>query len=184
MDKNDILLIDKLKNNDPDAMDIIIEKYNQYVVSIISSILYGFTGQIDMQAVTNDVFFSLWKNADSIDTSRNTSLKSYIAAMARNAAINEKKKKLHYELPLEDHIIGNYSEKYDQIELRDLIMRSLKELKKNEQYILLKYYFQCKTVPEISNELGIPQSTIKSNLRRSRVKLKKILIERGYFYES
>lgn len=110
MDKNDILLIDKLKNNDPDAMDIIIEKYNQYVVSIISSILYGFTGQIDMQAVTNDVFFSLWKNADSIDTSRNTSLKSYIAAMARNAAINEKKKKLHYELPLEDHIIGNYSE--------------------------------------------------------------------------
>lgn len=59
MDKNDILLIDKLKNNDPDAMDIIIEKYNQYVVSIISSILYGFTGQIDMQAVTNDVFFSL-----------------------------------------------------------------------------------------------------------------------------
>ena len=36
MDKNDILLIDKLKNNDPDAMDIIIEKYNQYVVSIIS----------------------------------------------------------------------------------------------------------------------------------------------------
>lgn len=104
--------------------------------------------------------------------------------MARNAAINEKKKKLHYELPLEDHIIGNYSEKYDQIELRDLIMRSLKELKKSEQYILLKYYFQCKTVPEISNELGIPQSTIKSNLRRSREKLKKILIERGYFYES
>lgn len=183
MIKDDAYLINEMKKNNPMAINEIIKKYNLYVATIVSRVLYGYSNQIDIQAVVNEVFFLLWKNVENIDTEKNSDLKSYIGKIARNSAINEKRRCSQFEISLDDHWVGDTAEEYEQIELRDIIMKSLKQLKKNEQIVLLKFYFQYKSIAEISDELKIPQATIKTQLRRSREKLKKILIEGGYIHE-
>lgn len=184
MENNDITLIKKLKKNDYDALDLIINKYNLYVASIVSQILYGCLNELDIQAVINNVFFLLWNNAKNIDIKKSTSLKAYIGKIARNAALNEKKKALQRELSFDEHFIGILHDQYNQVELQNIIINALDQLKENEQQILLKFYFQSKKIAEISDELCIPQATVKTQLKRSREKLKKILTEGGYIYEN
>lgn len=92
MTDKEIDLIRRLKTGDESALEEIIKVFNQYVASIVSKILYGYTDGIDIQGIINYVFFQLWQNSDRLDASRGSGLKSYLGTIARNAAINEKRK--------------------------------------------------------------------------------------------
>lgn len=177
-----IEIIERLKKKDQRALEEIIHEYNQYVAFIVYAILNGRAAEIDMQGVINQVFFSLWCNADKIDTTKYTELKPYLGAIARNTAINEKNK-LIQNLPLNEHIIGELNNSLSQAELREILCSALKQLSKHDQIVLIKYYFQGKPIRQISEEEHIPQATIKTNLRRGRAKLKTILEEEGFIYE-
>lgn len=184
MNKEDACLISRLKKKDQSALEAIIEKYNKYVASIVCKILYGTGSQADIQGVINHVFFLLWANAGSIDTEKDSELKSYIGTMARNMAINEKKRHVREQVSLDDHMAGEISDDFDQVELREVILSALKQLNQEDQMILLKFYFQGRSIQEIAGEMGKPESTVKSRLKRSREKLKKFLEEGGFIYES
>lgn len=60
-------LITRLKRKDPKALEEIICQYNAYVAAIVFNTLEGCTDILDMQAVINNIFFTLWENADKID---------------------------------------------------------------------------------------------------------------------
>lgn len=85
-------LIIQLKKKDPKALEEIIEEYNHYVATIVYTILQGCLADIDIQGVINQVFFLLWENAEKIDIQKYTEIKPYLGAIARNTAINEKKR--------------------------------------------------------------------------------------------
>ena len=58
----------------------------------------------------------------------------------------------------------------------------LRKLRKNEQNIIILFYgcnFSC---PEISKILSMNENTVKSNLKRAKIKLKKMYLE-GEKYE-
>ena len=62
-------------------------------------------------------------------------------------------------------------QKYLQIlRLRGVIYSALQQLKTEYQIILLKYYYQEKLIREIASEEGIPESTVKTKLKRGREK--------------
>ena len=65
-----------------------------------------------------------------------------------------------------------------------MILSALKELNPEEQTVLLKFYFQSKTMQEIADESGDLLPTVKSRLQSSRKKFRKILEERGFNYEN
>ena len=175
MNAKELELIQRLKKKDQKALEEIIRLFHQYVATIVCRILYGQADQTDVQSVINDIFFRLWENADHIKTGQENNLKSYIGALARNTALTEKKK-LRPTCSLEDH--------FHQVELRSMILSALKELKPEEQTVLLKFYFQSKTMQEIVDESGDLLPTVKSRLQRSRKKFRKILEERGFNYEN
>ena len=183
MNAKELELIHRLKKKDQKALEEIIRLFHQYVASIVCRILYGQTDQTDIQSVINDIFFRLWENADNIEPDKGSSLKAYIAALARNTALTEKKKIMKV-CPLEEDILGEIPDHFDQIELRNIILSALKDLEAGEQTVLLKYYFQGKTIQQIADESQEPLPTVKSRLQRSRKKFKKILEERGFVYES
>ena len=110
-------------------------------------------------------------------------IKPYIGAIARNAALNEKKKIIS-SMPLEEEILGEFTDSFSQVELRKLHLDELKEISTENQVLLLKFYFQGKTIRQISEEEQQPISTIKTKLRRSREKLLFILEKGGYTYEA
>lgn len=183
MNAKELELIQRLKKKDQKALEEIIRLFHQYVAAIVCRILYGQADQTDVQSVINDIFFRLWENADHIKTGQENNLKSYIGALARNTALTEKKK-LRHTCSLEEDILGEVPDHFHQVELRSMILSALKELNPEEQTVLLKFYFQSKTMQEIADESGDLLPTVKSRLQRSRKKFRKILEERGFNYEN
>lgn len=160
----------------------LVKQYHAYVVTIVYNILHGYLNEIDMQAVVNQVFFQLWHNMDKIDLEKYKDIKPYIGAIARNTAITERNEVMPH-LELDEHIIGEVNEKLSQVELQTILSKAIKQLAKDSQIILLKFYFQGKTINQIAQEEGLPEATVKTKLKRSREKLKEILVKEGFVYE-
>ena len=104
-------VISRLKNKDAKALEQVITEYN---------ILKSCASAPDIQGIVNQVFFQLWQNAEKIDTDRFHDLKPYLAKTARNAAINERRKK-RAEITVEDELLGNVDDALKLTELRYIL---------------------------------------------------------------
>lgn len=180
MNERDI--IQKLLKGDSDSLELIIKEYNSYVTAIVRTILCEHKNETDIQAIVNQVFFLLWKNCKKIDFSKYDSIKYYLGAIARNTAITEKSKLMKYE-PLNEAIFKDDKNPYSKIELKTTLLAAVKELDNKGQIALLKFYFQGKSISQIADEERISQTAVKSQLKRSREKLKKILEKGGIICE-
>ena len=169
---NETELISRIQKGDESALAIIIAEYNSYVAKIVYSILGSYSHKVDLQGIVNQVFFT-----------KSTTIKGYLGTLARNTAINEKKKhKADYQI--NDEVIGEISDNFNQIELRLLLKDAIRSLSKEEQLILVLFYFENEKISDISRITSIPASTVKSKLKRSREKMKKFLEEGGNHYEN
>ena len=160
----------------------LVKQYHAYVVTIVYNILHGYLNEIDIQAVVNQVFFQVWNNRNKINQDKYEDIKPYIGAIARNTAISERNK-IRPHLELDEHIIGELNGKLSQVELQTILSKAIKQLEKDNQIILLKFYFQGKTINQIAQEEKLPEATVKTKLKRSREKLKEILMKEGFIYE-
>ena len=172
----------QLKQKDPRALEEIIKEYHKYVFKIVYTILNGYAAEIDIRGVVNQIFFQLWQNAEKLDIEKYEDIKPYLGMIAKNMSIDERKK-LNKCLPLEEEILGHTNELLTQVELKEILSKALKELSPENQIILLKFYFQGKSIKQIANEERLPEATIKTKLKRSREKLKRILEKGGFVYE-
>lgn len=175
-------LVMRLKKKDEAALEEIIRKYTPYVTKIVYTVLQGHLPEIDMRGIVNHVFFRLWENTERIQIEQYKDIKPYLGAIARNAAINEKKKMV-FNTPLDEEELFDFRDSFSQIELQEVLSHALRELNTESQILLLKYYFQRKTILQIAEEENQPQPTIKTKLRRSRNKLRSILEKGGFTYE-
>ena len=169
-------LIRRIQKGDESALAIIISEYHAYVGKIVYSILGSYSHKIDLQGVVNQIFFTLWHKANKIDPSKSVTIKGYLGILARNTAINEKKKCIP-DYQINDEVIADISDDFNQVELRLLLANALRKLNKDEQLILVLFYFQNEKIADISRITGIPASTVKSKLKRCKEKMKKFLEE-------
>ena len=86
-------LLMRLKNKERNSIAESIKVYTPY----LSTVLYNMVGnrlpKEDIEEIVSDVFFTLWKNAEYIDLKKGT-IRSYIAASARNFALKRLNKKM------------------------------------------------------------------------------------------
>ena len=156
-------LIRRIQKGDESALAIIISEYHAYVGKIVYSILGSYSHKID--------------------PSKSVTIKGYLGILARNTAINEKKKCI-LDYQINDEVIADISDDFNQVELRLLLANALRKLNKDEQLILVLFYFQNEKIADISRITGIPASTVKSKLKRCKEKMKKFLEEGGNQYEN
>ena len=156
-------LIRRIQKGDESALAIIISEYHAYVGKIVYSILGSYSHKID--------------------PSKSVTIKGYLGTLARNTAINEKKKCIP-DYQINDEVIADISDDFNQVELRLLLANALRKLNKDEQLILVLFYFQNEKIADISRITGIPASTVKSKLKRCKEKMKKFLEEGGNPYEN
>ena len=83
------------------------------------------------------------------------------------------------ELPGPDDPPGEY----ERAEERRLVRRAVDALPGPDREIFLRHYYYAQTVQEIARQMGLNESTIKTKLRRGRMKLKQILTREGYLRE-
>lgn len=169
-----------LKRKDEAALSWFIDRYSAYVSTIVYNIIGSSMSAADIEEVTSDVFMTLWSNADKIHMGK---VKAYLSSVARNTAI-KKTREMGREVPLcDDVIIISDVDLERDIEMQEqavFIKKAVFALQYPDREIFLRHYYYLQSAAQISEEMGINISTIKTKLRRGREKLKEILLKGGY----
>ncbi|MCM1543057.1 MAG: sigma-70 family RNA polymerase sigma factor [Blautia sp.] len=170
----------ELKRGNEKALVWFIDRYGAYVNTIIYNIIGSSLSGADMEEISSDVFFTLWRNAGKISHGK---AKAYLGGVARNKA-KERLRKAGRELPLEDDLIlisGEDPEKaLQERELTRFLRKAVLAMQHPEREIFIRHYYYCQPVSQIAEEMRINLSTVKTKLHRGRKRLKEILSEGGY----
>jgi len=169
----------RLRLGDPDALTEVMERYAAYAAKIIAVYLNRTLPAEDMEEVLSDVFVNLWNSRAHMKGE----VKPYLAAIARNAA-RQKLRQFHPTEPLtEDLVLRDEDplpqEIAEQAERAVILRQAINELPPKRRELLIRFYFLEQTVEEIAAVTGQNASTLRGQLRRERIKLKQILLERG-----
>lgn len=177
-------IIKKLKHNNEKAIEELIDKYGQYIASVVFRIGGSSLKAEDIEEVISDVFYAVWKTRDTIV--QTDSLKPYIAQIARNITRNRFKNQRD-ELPIEEELLLQEDDKIEEMlvqkEKVSIIKDFVDTMKYPDKDILTDYYFKNYKLQDISANYKIPMSTVKSKIYRGRKTIIKYLEERGYIYE-
>lgn len=176
-------LLKRLRNGDEKAFEKIIDLYCAYVATIVRSLLCSKGTKEDMEEVVADTFIALWQTADRINCEKYSSVKAYIAVIARNKSKDWIRSVSRQDLQLIDDILivdNSMEQLIVQREQQRIMAKTLEQLKPLDCKIFIAHYYQYKKVEEIAQEFQMNPQTVKTRLRRSRRTLKKILINEGF----
>ena len=194
-------IIAGLKQRDIRVYEDCIEKYKNYVGAIVVRQIGNTMEKEDIEEAVSDVFFAIWKQADKIKTDNrdNWNLKSYLATISRNIAINKLRQKNRFDTVSFDGNIysDNNSEDYGERRMyrqnngekndsfgspedyivnkehMEQIGKAIETLGSPDKEMFIQYHYDGVSINRLSDEYGINSNTIKSKLSRSRYKLKK-----------
>lgn len=162
------------------------KSYGRYIRYITYNILLD---RNDSEEITNDTYLKTW---NTIPPAKPDPLKSYLGRIARQLSINrleaehaKKRNGGQYQLALEEleECIPDRSDGSDlahQTALRDSLNRFLRALPTEQRRVFLKRYWYMCPIAQISKEMSVSESKIKSMLMRIREKLKQHLNEEGF----
>lgn len=177
MDSKEIIL--KIRNKDQSAFKEVFQKH--YFELTVYANQYLFDKGL-CEDVVQDIYIKLWEKADTIEIK--TSLKSYLYAMVRNRCLNKLKAlKITYT---GDNYILDYANKNAQtfyfLEdnnkhiLHQKILESIEDLPNKMKLIVKLRFVNNYQYKEIANELNISVNTVKTQLKRAKVKLAQFVI--------
>lgn len=176
-DADDGALFSRIAGGDPKALRQLYDLYASRALAIALRILGG---RPESEEVVQETFLELWRRARDFDRSRG-SASSWIAAMARNRAIDRLRSRGVYArhqttlaaeptrpgpTPLED---------VEQRIARETVCAALAELPAEQRKSIELAYFEGLTQREIAERTGEPLGTIKTRLRLGIEKLSALL---------
>ena len=163
----------ELQRGSEAALEWFIDRYSGYVSAVVFNIIGGSHPREDVEEVCSDVFVSLWTGAGRI---RKGSVKAYLVGMARHKSIDRLRAGGH-ELPLEEDAIElqGPEEQLDKQEERAAVHRAVLEMSQPDREIFLRHYYYCQKIADIALAMSMPESTVKTRLRRGREKLRAVL---------
>ena len=136
--------------------------------------MYHMTGNSlpkeDIEEIVADVFVVLWKNTGRIDLQKGT-LRSYLAAVARNFALKRINRKTnHTVIELSDG--KNFMEENFH---NNYVWETVMSLGEPDSEIFVRRYKFDEKIKDISKAMGLNISTVKTRLSRGKRKLRKML---------
>ena len=173
-------IVRKIRSRDPAGLERLMNRYMAYVSAIVWNILRGCMTQQDGEEVVSDVFLAAWNQAEDLQAG---CIKAWLGAVARNKAKN-KLRQCGYTLSLEEDILDIPDENdpataMEREEEAMLVRKAVDSLGHPDREIFLRHYYYAQTVREISREMLLNESTIKTKLRRGRARLRTILLRWG-----
>ena len=169
-------ILGRLRSGDPKALELLMDQYIPYVSAIVWNILGDVLQKEDAEEVVSDVFLAAWHQAEQIIPGKE---KAWLGAVARNKAKN-KRRDAGFTLPLEEDVLelpGDEApeERISRQEEAALVRKAVEQLEMPDREIFLRHYYYAQTVVQISLEMDMNESTVKTKLRRGRMYLKELL---------
>lgn len=183
MTDNEILAL--MRETPPQGQKALFDKYYRYVYTIVHRILSGFGSADDCDECTIDVFASVMMKLKGSDAD---SLKSYIGAVARNAAISMRRKlasKTGLNVSIDDDNMAEIAEDTDieaaaaGKELSKQLLRCISELGFPDSVIIIQKYYYDKSSKEIAGMVGLGAAAVRVRCGRAMKRLRKLLDENG-----
>lgn len=172
-----------LRERDERAISEMERKYSTYLHTIAYNVLGN---DLDAEECVNDAFMNVWEHSGE---STPLKLKQYLAAAARNIAINRFKEKTRQkrrapegEVDADEETIpaAGGGDPLDRLTLTALINEYLHTLPEKKRKIFVARYYYDADPAEIATKLGIPEGTVNSTLNRVKNGLGKFLQKEGF----
>lgn len=173
-------LAERLIQNDENALEEIIERFTPLVSTIIYNLADGSLSTADIEEVTSDTFITLWYSRDKVQADK---LKGFICCIAKNKAKDKLKTTNRHktvsidEMDFEDDMV--VSDRIESKIVTEALRDALAQIGDPDREIIIRHYYYYQSSTEIAERTGINSETVKSKIKRTREKLKKLLIERG-----
>ena len=170
------IILRKMRSGDSSGLEALMDAYIPYVSTIVWNILRGAMPSEDAEEVVSDVFLSAWDQAADLKPGH---VKGWLGAVARNKAKN-RLRQIGQTLSLDDDALDvpsldDPASELERAEEQVIVRQALDNLQPQDKEIFLRYYYYAQTVAEISTDMSLNVSTVKTKLRRGRNKLKKLL---------
>lgn len=179
-DEKKLLL--RLKRGEHGAIEDAVEAYTPYLSTVLYNMCGGRLVKEDAEEVIADTFVALWKNAERIDAQKGT-LRSYIAATARNFALKKLSKTKNFADIAEVEVAAEGDFAVDTAQ-SDELWDAVMSLGEPDNEIFVRYYKFGEKLNDIAAATGVNLSTVKTKLSRGKTKLKKILSNAEERYEN
>ena len=175
-------LLRLLDNQPNEALAQVLQEYGGLLSAVTMNILHD---PQDAEECIGDVLVQLWRTRDRIQNPAR--LKSYLCAIARNAALDRRRKQAPCrELSLQQELMEDYqvSGQMDDVLLTELVTGAIRQLGEPTADIFLRRYYREDRVKDIAADLGLTERAVESHLYRGKKRLKEILSEGGYLDEA
>ena len=180
MKNDDVELIESSLMGDENAFAKLVRKYQKQV----HTLAWRKVGDFHIaEEITQDTFLRVYKKLSTLKDPRRFAGWVYrIAARQCHAWLRKKRIQTQALEDTDTELIegGTYSQYIAEEQAkaateaqRDIVQRLLARLRESERTVVTLHYFGEMTCEEISRFLGVSASTVKSRLRRARLRLKK-----------
>lgn len=174
-------LISAFKRGDVKALEGIMKKYSGYVCTVARNFSRGALSEEDIDEISVEVFFKLWERRELLNIKIGLSV--YLSAAARNAVKNRFR---DLPPPFEDiselEIASAYSvENVAELSaMTECLNEGVEKLPPKDREIFLRFYLYGEKTAQIANAMNLSENSVRTNLHRTREKLKIFMIDRGY----
>ncbi|MBR2177131.1 MAG: sigma-70 family RNA polymerase sigma factor [Clostridia bacterium] len=178
---DDSRLAERLKMNDETALAEVIGRFTPIVSTVIYNVSGGSLSSEDIEEIASDAFTALWYSRDKII---NDKLKGFICRIAKNKA-RDRLRRLDKGIAvnIDDVVIEDglkVAEKIESDDINAVLHEAVGNIGEPDREILIRHYYYYQSAAVISDRMNLNTDTVKSKIRRTREKLKKILLERGF----
>lgn len=168
----------RLRRGDRLALDQAMEFYTPYLSAVVWRALGPAAVQEDVEEIVSDAFLSLWRSRDKLESERG--VKSWLAAVARNKAIDRLRTSPPAPLPLSEAEQRGGPRPDEELERRlfaDALRREVEALESPDRELILRFYYEGEKLKDAARDLGLSVPAAKTRLHRARQKLKNRLQE-------
>jgi RNA polymerase sigma-70 factor (ECF subfamily) len=174
-DDPDVALIHAVAAGDVHALDELYARFGPGLLSYLTSYL---NDRQLAEEVLQDVMLAVWNNASGFRGE--SKVRTWLIVIARNRAINTRRRKEPQLMPLDDELDFQSSdtgplEKIERKDQQEALREVLQTLPPTQREILELVFFHQLSGPEVADVLGINIGTVKSRLHRAKEMLRRVL---------
>ena len=174
MKSNEKNFIKRLKRQEEDALEFIVDHYLPLIKGITYKILAPFQNNGVVDECINDIFLSIWNNAKKFNGDKKD-FKKWICAIAKfksidyyrkackNIELSTEKIDLNVERSAEDELI--------MMENRAELIKLINHLDAVDRDIFIMKFFLGLTTEDIAKKIGLTKSSINNRIYRGKKQL-------------
>jgi RNA polymerase sigma-70 factor (ECF subfamily) len=179
---SDLELVDRIRQGEQAALDLLYKRYSSPVYSLVWKILQNAE---EAEDVALDVFWQVWRQADRYDPVRGAP-PAWIFTLARSRAIDRLRARNRREdrtISIDDPAVHidplDENAAPDQIvsfrQSRDAVRAAMTKLSAVQREAVELAFLKGLTHVEIAEKLGQPLGTVKTRIRQGLIRLRKHL---------